>query len=91
MTHRRTAAAGALALVLFRAFLWVSGHSAADLSVDSYPSIQDAIDAADDGDLIRVPAGYFTATLALETSSSRPRPRVCPGRSCTTPTPPRRG
>ncbi len=73
MTYRRFAAAGALALGLFLAFLCASRQvaeatQAADLCVDSYASIQDAINSAGDGHTVRVPVGHYTETLAITES-----------------------
>ncbi len=73
MAYRRFVAAGILALGLVLAFLWLSappveGAGAAVLCGTDYPLIQEAIDKADDGDVIRVVGGYYTETLVISES-----------------------
>jgi hypothetical protein len=73
MKCRRLAAAACLATGLVLAFFCASSHAArapgaADLCVHGCASIQDAINAADGGDLVRVPVGHYTETLVITES-----------------------
>ena len=73
MTLRRLAAAGALALCLLVATLWLVNPAAADvravsLCAGNYGSIQAAIDDAGGGRTVRVPVGIYTETLVITES-----------------------
>jgi len=70
MTLRRLTAAGAIALSLLIALLWLVNPAAADVQVvhlcaTNYPSIQAAIDDAGPGQDVRVPVGVYTETLVI--------------------------
>lgn len=70
MVHRRIIAAITLGLFLTVVLVWSSAEfgassRAASLCADVYPSIQDAIAAAGDGESVHVPTGHYSETLQI--------------------------